>query len=101
MDESIFHWENELPWEKYLQIKEGTCQGVICTCQSWFSLVLALALVETLQILIGSAEPESKLCARIEILVFVSRLPEILAFRLQMSGRKQKEYILPIFIQKV
>ena len=31
--------------KKYLQIKEGTCQGVICTCQSWFSLEFSL--VET------------------------------------------------------
>ena len=40
----------------------------------------------------GWAEPEPKLCARIKILVFVWRLPEIPAFRLQLSGRKPEEH---------
>ena len=40
----------------------------------------------------GWAEPEPKLCARIEILVFVWRLLEIPAFRLQLSGRKPEEH---------
>ena len=40
----------------------------------------------------GWAGPEPKLCARIEILVFVWRLTEIPAFRLQLSGRKPKEH---------
>ena len=33
----------------------------------------------------------------LQILVFVSKLQEIPAFRLQMSGIKQKEYILPVY----
>ena len=40
----------------------------------------------------GWAEAEPKLCAIIEILVFVWRLTEIPAFRLQLSGRKPEEH---------
>ena len=40
----------------------------------------------------GWAEPEPKLSARIEILIFVWRLTEIPAFRLQLSGRKPEEH---------
>ena len=46
----------------------------------------------------GWAEPESKLFARIEILVFVWRLPQIQAFWLQLSGRKEEKYIRPIYL---
>ena len=40
----------------------------------------------------GWAEAGLKLCTRIEILVFVWRLSEIPAYRLQLSGRKPEEY---------
>ena len=41
MGESILHWEDGPPprycGAKCTQIYEGTCQGVICTCQNFFS----------------------------------------------------------------
>ena len=40
----------------------------------------------------GWAEPEPKLCARIESLFFVWRQQIILAFQLPLSGRKPKEH---------
>ena len=38
MGKLILHWEDgPPPWAKCTQIYEGTCQGVICTCQNFFS----------------------------------------------------------------
>ena len=109
-------------WDNPLEVVDHRITGVMCLMKkdckdriTWFSRILTWNKIlnriqqnlnEHCNVLMsighrGWAEPEPKLCARIKILVFVWRLPEIPAFRLQMSGRKQEEYILPVFIQKV
>ena len=48
----------------------------------------------------GWTEPKPKLCARTEIPAFGLGLQEIPAYRLQLSGRKQEDFISSAFISE-
>ena len=65
-------------------VNSSTHAGLVLTIKIIFSTSLWTR---------GWAKPKPKLCARTEIPVFVLGLPEIPAYRLQLSGRKQEDFV--------